>query len=589
MHTPIDASIVVSLKQQIDNYENHGPFCISQEGEEQLYKGIEDYERTRAALAKSYAGKYDQNIDPSVASSDPQFFRKKLIEYIQKHPFPRYSGDPKKRETNPEEATTDMETFLGKQGVELYKLALDEEMNSKDFRNAVVIKSTTHFAGPKWSERPVVIVGGPSASGKSFAAQAAVEKAKEFLASDYSDMSGNHVIAADGGIVREVSQMRKLVIQLANNQGYPGIEDLYSKSKKSMDGIKDCVREAAFRTSGLGVVIPETFTDPLKGRKLLKQIEKLPDTKHIFTRVQGHDDDNFRKVVGFMGSRRAWKTKNFIEEELDLNKSGLAESKAYGKSGFTWGKLFSKEAEDWFRRHSKDKLYMRITNDLILLKPDPNHQGNWIGAKQNDEGAKLFSEKVYKQWKSLASTPDTPKPDFIEYHTKNSKSQITTSPQIDFLIAQKKVEEKIALGQEKIKQAEERNVHETNPKKKSKNEERIRCLKTREAFLDGIMSFSLKNLDSWHDIGQMKSQVEDQLVSLQLDSNAKKILSKRTMKTVNEFLQTLEKASNEFQNNPTFYEERNHTVFFKTKYNEDKKQFENVDDPEAQANPNSPA
>lgn len=583
MQTPIDASIVRSLQQQLDQYDNRGPFCISPDGEAQLYEGIEKYEGTRYASAKSYIERYHLNIDPN-ASSDPQFFRKKFIDYIQNHPFPQYNDDPAIRKTRPEEATTTMEQFFGKQGAELYQLALEEEMHSKDYRNAVVIKSTSHFDGPKWLERPVVVVGGPSASGKSFAAQAAVEKAKEFLAADYSDMSGNHVIAADGGIVREVSQMRKLVIQLANNQGYTGVEDLYKKSKKYMESVKDCVREAAFLSPELGVVIPETFTDPLKGKKLLKQIEKLDNTKHIFTRVVGHNDTVFKKVVAFMGSRRAWKTDNFNQEALDLNKSGLAESKAYGKGGFKWGKFFSKEAEDWFRHKSKDKLYMHITNDLILLKPDPNQPGNWIDANQNDDGARLFSEKAYKEWKALTSGPDpdaalSPKPSLIDYCKAHSKSQITTSPQIDFLVAQKKVEQKIALGHQKINK-----LMTQTPV----NEEKIRCLKTREAFLEGIMNFSLKNLDRLEDIGQMKAQVEEQLFTLRIDHNAKKILSKRTMNTVNEFIETLDKATKEFENNPNFYEKSNNTVFFKRKYNEVLKQLENIDQQEEQTTPNGP-
>ncbi|KTC82343.1 hypothetical protein Lche_0607 [Legionella cherrii] len=583
MQTPIDASIVRSLQQQLDQYDNRGPFCISPDGEAQLYEGIEKYEGTRYASAKSYIERYHLNIDPN-ASSDPQFFRKKFIDYIQNHPFPQYNDDPAIRKTRPEEATTTMEQFFGKQGAELYQLALEEEMHSKDYRNAVVIKSTSHFDGPKWLERPVVVVGGPSASGKSFAAQAAVEKAKEFLAADYSDMSGNHVIAADGGIVREVSQMRKLVIQLANNQGYTGVEDLYKKSKKYMESVKDCVREAAFLSPELGVVIPETFTDPLKGKKLLKQIEKLDNTKHIFTRVVGHNDTVFKKVVAFMGSRRAWKTDNFNQEALDLNKSGLAESKAYGKGGFKWGKFFSKEAEDWFRHKSKDKLYMHITNDLILLKPDPNQPGNWIDANQNDDGARLFSEKAYKEWKVLTSGPDpdaalSPKPSLIDYCKAHSKSQITTSPQIDFLVAQKKVEQKIALGHQKINKLMTKN---------SVNEEKIRCLKMREALLDGIASFSLQNLDNWKDIVQIKAQVEDQLLMLSMDHNAKKILSKNTRNIVNEFIETLDKATKEFENNPTFYEKSNNTVFFKRKYNEVLKQLENVDQQEEQASPYNP-
>ncbi|KTC90779.1 hypothetical protein OQJ18_15295 [Fluoribacter dumoffii] len=574
MRTRIDASIIPSLKQQIGHYQNKGEFCISPEGEQELYRDIEEYEQTRFDLAKTYIDKFHLHIDPQ-DSSDPQFFRKQFLEYIQNHSFPVYAGDPEKRKTNPEQATINMEDLLDEQGAYLYKRALAEEMNSREFRDAVVIKSTTHFDGARWLERPVVIVGGPSASGKSYAAQAAVEKAKEFLAADYSDMSGNNVVAADGGIVREVSQMRKLVIQLANNQGYTGIKNLHGESNKIMDVIKDHVREAAFLTPGIGVVIPETFT---KGKSLLKRIGELPDTKNIFTRVVGQNDTIFQKVVAFMGSRRAWKTKDFNPEPLDLNKTGLCESKAYGKNGFFWGKLFSERAEKEFREKDKNKLYMRITNDLIIVKPDPAQPGNWIPGKRNDEGARLISAGPYKQWKAL---PDNDRPELIAYCNANSKTLITTSPQIDFLIAQKHVEHRVEACKEKITKLTAKNPA---------NEEKVRCLKTRQAFLEGLASFSLHNLDNWHDIRNIKIQIEDQLLTLSRDHNAKKILSRKTMNAVNEFLETLDKANKELQNSPTFYDDREYTMFFKKKYNEALNKFENLDEHgEEQTSPFTPS
>lgn len=54
-----------------------------------------------------------------------------------------------------------------------------------------------------------------------------------------------------------------------------------------------------------------------------------------------------------MGSRRAWKTKDFTEQELDLNREGLSESKAYNSNAFFLGELGSKHAETWFKKKVK--------------------------------------------------------------------------------------------------------------------------------------------------------------------------------------------------------------------------------------------
>ncbi|KTD74506.1 hypothetical protein [Legionella tucsonensis] len=559
----LDSSTVTSLQQQIGKYDAEGPFRIGLEAEHELYKGINDYDDKHLKKVRDYTSAYKEESH-FFDSIDPQFFRKKFIEYIQTHPFPEYEGDPETRATHPEEATTDMLKFLGKQGLELFHLALEEEVNSKEFRDAVVIKSTSHLDGPKWQERPVVIVAGPSASGKSYAAKAAMNKANQFLGADFHDMSGNDVIAADGGIVREVSQMRKLVIQLANKQGYTGISDLYSKSNKLMDGIKNRVREAAFLTPGVGVVIPETFTSWIvsnKGKDMLGKIEHLSDTKHIFTRVEGHERSNFKKVVAFMGSRRAWKTKDFIEQELDLNREGLSESKAYNSNAFFLGELGSKHAEAWFKKNSKDKLNMIITNDLILLKPDPDQPGNWIAAEANDEGARLFSESAYKLWQKLPS-----KPDLIDYCNSVSRSLITTSPQLVFGIAQNKIRLRIDAGDEKIDK-----VLSNMPI----NEERLRYLKLRQELLSGLANFSLENLESWSDIEQMRNQLDEQMLVLKSDPSAKRIFTKKTEDAINTFTEMLDKACEELQNGPTFYEERSETCFFKSEY---KKTLSNAED-----------
>ena len=57
--------------------------------------------------------------------------------------------------------------------------------------NAVFQESTTHSAGNKWKTRPVIIVAGPSACGKSTAANAAIEQANTALPTDPDNSDGN--------------------------------------------------------------------------------------------------------------------------------------------------------------------------------------------------------------------------------------------------------------------------------------------------------------------------------------------------------------------------------------------------------------
>ncbi|HHT0593054.1 TPA: hypothetical protein ACTXXA_000146 [Legionella anisa] len=554
------SSTVTSLQQQIGNYKAQGSFCIGFQAEHELYKGISDYnDVVHQRQVRDYQSAYKEE-DGFLDSNDPQFFRKKFIEYIQVHPFPKYKGTPETRETSPEEATTNMLELLDEQGLELFQLALEEEMYSKEFRDAVVIQSTSHFDGPKWEERPVVIVAGPSGCGKSYAAKAAVEKANQFLSVSSNDLSGNYVIAADGGIIREVSQMRKLVIQLANNQGYTGIKDLHDQCK-ILDKVKKRVRKAAFLTPDLGVVIPETFShwnNPLSNIKgLMKKIDLLENTKQIFTRVEGHDPDNFRKVVSFMGSRRAWKIKDFDPQDLDLNKKGLAESKEYGSFGFSFGESGSKSAEAWYKKHSKDKLHMIITNDLILLKPDSAQPGNWVAAEQNDEGARLFPENLYKQWGQLQH-----KPDLIDYCKLNAQTLIATSAHIDFAIAKNIVLERIGACHQKI---------EKTMNQEPRDEKRLNYLQARLDLLETIAQFPVENLGSYDEIQQMSRYIENYILIIkeQLGDTWADLSTKKTVRALDAFKAALGKAAYDIENTPIYYVSLADTsLTFKNKYNE---------------------
>lgn len=414
----------------------------------ELYHGNQSYKDNHLQSIQRYQQRIKQELDPTMVD-DPKYFRKAFVEFIQQQendPSNSYKGDDLLRQTNPEKATVKLEQLFGKEGAHLYKLALEEETYSQEFRDAVLEKSTKHFEGEEWAERPVVIVAGPSASGKSFAAEAVVKAAGISLQKkEGNNLDGNYVVSVDGGVPREVSQIRKLAIQHANNQGYTGIKDLHQNSSV-LNKVKGSIQEAAFKTSKLGIVIPETFSfwvNPFdKVHKLIPRILNLESTKLIFSRIAGTDDKKFQEVVGYQGSRRAWKTDNFVKEALDLNKTDLSESKAYGASGFKLGDFGSKQAEAWYNKNVPEKNKLIIKNDLRLYKEDLKKPGDWVPAVQGDKDVQLISERVFNQWHAAKKSNSTAAT-LPEYNKANRKLIIHDHYKIALNMAIDKLDQRI--------------------------------------------------------------------------------------------------------------------------------------------------
>lgn len=420
-----------TLISQIADYGND----TSKEYATELYEGINKYNKSRPDKIKDFAKKFPmENKDDNLKPDDQLYFRKRLIDYlINNDKLPSFSGDTTERENNPEIAAISMIDFLGKEGVALYQYALEEEMNSKEYRNAVMIQSTTHYDGHKWLERPIVIVAGPSGCGKSYAAQNAVTKASELIPQDLAAPVGNDVIAVDGGIIREISQMRKLVIQVANNHGYSGISDLHDQSA-ILGSLKSKVHKAALKEDA-GLVIPETFSDWINPqssiRHFTERVQQTPGSRVIFARVVNEDERLFQDVVGFMGARRAWKNKDFAPKKLDLNRTqGLSESKAYGKSGFSFGLNGSKKAELRFRAQNSDALSLHIFNDLILLKPSTTAESGWQPAQPHEDDVLLISQAVYAQWLKISPASRARLPDYAK--GTRLDAVIKTSGELDY-------------------------------------------------------------------------------------------------------------------------------------------------------------
>lgn len=370
-----------------------------------LMEGVADYQQAHMSHAKAFKKRYADKLNlDDLAVDDKQFFRKAFIKLICKiDADPRMpTFDPEMRANYPDEATVSLEAFLGKEGASLYRLALKEEMHSEEYRLAVLNDSTKHFAGKKWKDAPAVVVAGPSGSGKSVAAKQAIEDASVYFPKIDDDNSGNYVTAADGGIARETSQIRKLAIQAANNKGYTGISTLHPNSSV-LGKIKHLVLACVSKAPDLGIAVPETFSKwriPVLNKKTRALMPSLSEDKAVlvFSEVEGSDPDNFQSLVEHLGTMRAWKTKDFGYKPLDMNsKKGLKESKRYGASGFKHGVSGSKEAKRWFIKHRPNDIILVVTNDLIMLKPSPKTPG-WESAEKGDAGIIITSKRTYEYW-----------------------------------------------------------------------------------------------------------------------------------------------------------------------------------------------
>ncbi|MCW8385104.1 hypothetical protein OQJ15_02170 [Fluoribacter dumoffii] len=527
---------------------------LDEDGIERLHKNTKNNEDQHRAKVAKY--KLDHGMPGEPGSDDSTFFRREFVKLMAAKNAVKegnFEGDPEIRKTNPEKATIRMEDFLGKEYTRLYQLALEEEMNSEEYMNAVFRASTSHFEGEKWTERPVVVVAGPSGSGKSFAAKAAVEKAVKLLPKIEGDASGNDVVAIDGGVAREVSQMRKLVIQVANNKGYSGISNLHSQSS-ILENVKERMRDtllAAPSKNGtaplLGVVIPETFSshlNPVGGPKLLKDINKLPDTRAVFCRVDGEHPGLFKKIVSFMGSRRAWKTDDFDKKiTLDLNNTKITESKAYGAGGFKFGQLGSKLAEKWFKSHGRDNLSMVITNDLILKKEDPPKSNKWVDAEQNDKGAVLISKRVFEKWEIaqeiLSEEQKKAPPMTLEVFISEFpiSSLINTSAELDLAIAKEEIRQRIAVVSKELEIANQKYMG--NHPKKEKLQEKLERLSIIIGNMEIVDGKDIK------DIADLRVQLLGEIKEMERHGDFG--FFSKTKKALSHALKALDKLSNELK------------------------------------------
>lgn len=372
---------------------------------------VSELQKILTILNEDAKGELYKDCDDAPKTSAREAFAKYLFTHTLNDSDSDFNNQPS---TNPADDAIKLEKLLGKKGVDLYNAALQEESKSKAYRDSVFFHSLKRQEGHLWSEQLVLHVGGPSGSGKSHSSKEILKKIDGIYSSQ--PKGTNLYVMVDGGIEREVSQMRQLVNQTALQKGYPGIKDLDAYDNTN---IKSKIKAAAFADDKLSVVIPETnvdvgladkFTGKVsKGlipemlaqsnlgksqrkldissgrprRIIMGQIVAPPGTNDEFqhlvqsqSNLRAYDHsygEDFRKAIAVEGSN---------EKALELNpatrapgeKLPIPESKAPGKS-FKTGVRGSDATKNSYLGMSKSDLggtplYLEVVNDRIFLNYD---------------------------------------------------------------------------------------------------------------------------------------------------------------------------------------------------------------------------
>ncbi|AUH72328.1 hypothetical protein CAB17_09810 [Legionella sainthelensi] len=376
---------------------NYVEIILTEKQKNLLYEGIDDYEKIHEQKVKEFAKKMN-GFGVNTNFSSPKYFRELYWEHMNEILRAKDNYiDPKKKEyfdsNEREKAGTKLRNFLGdKQLEELYKLALEEEMNSKEYRNALFNRSINEIDGPTGDKKLLVLLGGASGSGKSSALKVLVNEVLENQ--NLKGQETNFCTSLDGALAREVSQMRSITAACVEKKGYSGTIDL-QKASDILDGVKNTLEKVAFAENNLNIAIPETFSKIYSINFMMKYLNMLhtPDRIMVFGRVEAKKD-----AVAFMGTDRAYKDKAEKEKDysnqcIDPNAKSEKEHKRYNSAGFIWGDLGSKIAQHIFNMYQmkvqeknpeKSLLSFVLNNDLSL---------------KTEKGKKiLVSDRIYDEW-----------------------------------------------------------------------------------------------------------------------------------------------------------------------------------------------
>jgi hypothetical protein len=299
-----------------------------------------------------------------------------------------------------------LENILDEQGVRYYKNAILEEYNDTQYRKKVLVNASSYHNEKKWTKKPIIYIGGPSSSGKSYATDKAIDV---YFENNISYTQSDHLtkmifVRVDGGIAREVSQISSLILQIAMALGYNGISDLHEHNA-ILSSVKEHIYDATIDIPSIGLIIPETFSKwdfpPLLNKKKTR-FKDLSETgiEKIFCLVTSENKQIFKNTIKLLGTRRAWAAqKNGRSANFTLNNSATPESKKYQSKYFRIGYKNSFCALEWFKKHNINGRYLIINNDLICLtKKEGVYE--YTDFDYSDDTTIVVSEMIYESWKS---------------------------------------------------------------------------------------------------------------------------------------------------------------------------------------------
>lgn len=357
--------------------------------------------------------------------------REKFIQFLEQRLNDSSIREKAIDDQNSGKFSVTLEELIGSEGVNQLKAAILEEVNSREYREALFDSSTYLFSGDK-KPNIAIIVAGPSSSGKTFSS---IQQAEKLInerrlepTQENIDNCNNFMVSCDGGIIREVSQMRKAIAQFAHILGYSLITDLHKETEAIFEPLKDVIKDTV-RQADCGIIMPETFSYWYYGKsgKYKKDIDDFFDSKqdvHFINILEEEAEDAYKfstmnKTIKAAGTARSGLTREklvkFTDENIYLNiDSGeIGENKKYS-AGPTLGGLFpqgfsftngitgSAAAGKYYEAKSKEKeknnKVININYALTLVKPDPRDKNNLISAKQGDEDARIVPKKLYKAW-----------------------------------------------------------------------------------------------------------------------------------------------------------------------------------------------
>ncbi len=352
---------------------------------------------------KGYRALHEKTADQETFSA-----RKKFAAFLAKND----QKLPQAEKIN--EKTTSILDFLGKEGLALYQQALEEERNSKSFRNAVFLASHKHYPGKKWNNSKCIHIGGPSGSGKSYACDRVIQQISENEDASGEvrrDLSGNDIIIVDGGIDREVSQMRSILLGTILAKGFRGGEDLHEQSKKT--AVKNYVKNAALISENkLNLAIPDTFANPKHINKFNQFIKY--NKEQIFVTVEAN-----KTQTTVSGNARAWRRGGlpFSQKNVKFNQKYECESKKYEPEYFFAGEQFTRAAYYVFNKLIKGKSYT-VKNDILHFKVDTSApEGYRICTEVDNDFDLRTNKRIYDAW--------------VKYHSENPTVSLSLAQWIE--------------------------------------------------------------------------------------------------------------------------------------------------------------